>query len=130
MYALLLCLGISSCINDDKGGEIPVPPKHDLELEFTEVRIELQKTTDSQASQEDESSSEEGHSEVNIATVKIISGEGDFLVFPMHEKVATAHYNHESNSIVIEGQQAGDTRVVVVDGNMQSKFIDVNVFEH
>mgnify|MGYP001175447822 CR=1 FL=1 len=123
LFLLFLCLGISSCNSDDN--DKSVDTSNLIELEQSEVRIKLQEVSDNPIEGEEIDNEESVNENINSASIQILEGNGDYAVFSLNEKVATASYSEEHNAIIIEGKTIGKTKVFVVDQDIQSAEISV-----
>lgn len=129
LYLLSLCLGItiSSCSSDNDDN--PKDTSNLIELEQNEVRIKLQDVPENPI--DGEENNEESNDEyINSASIKVLSGNGDYSAFSLNEKVATATYDAESNSVQIEAHQIGKVQIIVLDKNIESSNISTLVYEN
>lgn len=126
---LFLCLGItiSSCSSDNDDNAKNT--SNTIGLEQNEVKIKLQDTPENPI--EGEENNEESNDEyINSASIKVLSGNGDYSAFSLNDKIVTAQYDAESNSVIIEGKSVGSVRIMVIDGQVESAAITALVFKH
>lgn len=118
-FASLFTLGLASCSSSSDSDE-PIVGPSSIKLEKNEVRVQLMPETPNEG----------GEVKQSIEKVAILEGNGDYTVFSLNEKLAVAHYDAESNSVVIEGKSVGFVRIMVIDGQVESTAISAMVYNY